>query len=441
MAQRLWILTWGTRETDTSEGTPALFELPGMQTNLCSKNNPNLCPGDGSFNLASTHGEGEGYGVFLPAVQTATPEARARINEVLQVLHKLYRLIMPCCVSKWEWEMMEFNAIDNNVMAFGGLDPGPPACQFNSVSTLNSQSTDKDLSESIGVQGKPHEDDKDDPAGLTLVTILVKLAKGNDPGLFLCGRPGVYIRELDVWIFWTAFKGKDAHCGVAPTADPAAQAAFLAYAQANEIRKATPPQCRVAFVKYPSNSGDTRNTHFAVSPPLHFGNTGAPITHHQNRMTFTADGAVILGDERARSNRLGCEAFFILKNILAYSKLVLNLDVNELLQNTIYSDENGNTHSLEPISHNIEDDKAWAQICLYRRYYCYYKNLTADTATHLSNPTHAKSCQNGRHNFENIRHTQKERHESENIQHMDTSFTKSDTLQWDLSQHPRQTVS
>ncbi|KAJ6600071.1 hypothetical protein B0H10DRAFT_2231094 [Mycena sp. CBHHK59/15] len=107
--------------------------------NLRSKhvNLSKLGDGNGSFNIASTRGEGEGYGMFMPAVQTNVPQAAKIIKEVLEILHKLYRLIMPLCISRFEWDMIEFNALENNVIAFGGLDPGPTSVQLNASSTAN----------------------------------------------------------------------------------------------------------------------------------------------------------------------------------------------------------------------------------------------------------------------------------------------------------------
>ncbi|KAF8198837.1 hypothetical protein K438DRAFT_694634 [Mycena galopus ATCC 62051] len=108
-----------------------------MKTNLRSKHvDPNVPAGDGSFNIASTHGEGEGFGHFGPAVQTDAKEA-APIKSILQILHRLYQLVMPLCISRFEWEFMELNRCKNNVLAFGGLEPGPPSCQVNSSSAAN----------------------------------------------------------------------------------------------------------------------------------------------------------------------------------------------------------------------------------------------------------------------------------------------------------------
>jgi hypothetical protein len=56
----------------------------------------------------------------------------------LQILHRLYRLIIPLCISRFEWDMMEFHGYENNVVTFGGLEPGPTSCQTNSSSSANS---------------------------------------------------------------------------------------------------------------------------------------------------------------------------------------------------------------------------------------------------------------------------------------------------------------
>ncbi|KAJ7440579.1 hypothetical protein FB451DRAFT_1415077 [Mycena latifolia] len=118
-------LIWGIAKTDTDPGVPGIFELTGMHENLRSKPTAvdlnQMVAGDGSYNLASTHGEGEGHGAFMPAVQTNTPQATVIIKEVLQILHQLYRLIMPLCMSRFEWDMMEFNGIENNVIAFANV--------------------------------------------------------------------------------------------------------------------------------------------------------------------------------------------------------------------------------------------------------------------------------------------------------------------------------
>lgn len=104
LVPRLMELTWGVAATETDRGVPGIFDLDGMQRNLRSKhvNLSKLGDGNGSFNIASTRGEGEGHGMFMPAVQTNVPQAAKIIKEVLEILHKLYRLIMPLCISCFE---------------------------------------------------------------------------------------------------------------------------------------------------------------------------------------------------------------------------------------------------------------------------------------------------------------------------------------------------
>lgn len=125
---------------------------------------------DGSFSLGPTVKKGNGPGTFVPAVQASTPEAVSQIEALLQILHRLYRLIMPKCLSAFEWEMINFSKIYNNVMGFGGLDPNGTGMQMN-CSSLGAA-----LKEAIGtIQGEWHVDGNDDHADWTLFTLLLWL--------------------------------------------------------------------------------------------------------------------------------------------------------------------------------------------------------------------------------------------------------------------------
>ncbi|KAJ7328875.1 hypothetical protein DFH08DRAFT_815631 [Mycena albidolilacea] len=225
---RLMELTWGREKSDIDPGVPTIFALPGMQTNLRSKHVSAAVEGDGSYNLASTHGEGEGRGHFAPAVQTDVPPAGDIIKEVLQILHQLYRLIMPLCISHFEWDLMEFHGYENNVLAFGGLEPGPTSCQHNVSSPANvfdidlnglkasepSPSSEEPqpswiidleaflrdvfrksagLDTAIGPQGSPHGDPQDDAFWHTLFAVTFRLPQGSDPGAFLWMRGAIYL--------------------------------------------------------------------------------------------------------------------------------------------------------------------------------------------------------------------------------------------------------
>lgn len=156
-------------ETFGNSERSAIYEIPGLKTNYRS---PKHQPGsyDGSYSLAFTKIEGEGRGHFTVATQVV----HAQRTRVLVLNHQLYRLIMPCCVSKLEWDMMEFNAQDNNVPSFGGSEPGATSLQLN-VSSDRGET----LAEMIGgIQGALHTDQNDYLGSFTLVVMLLRLPPG-----------------------------------------------------------------------------------------------------------------------------------------------------------------------------------------------------------------------------------------------------------------------
>lgn len=119
--------------------------------------------------------KGEGLGTFLPAMQANTPAALSQITTVLTVLHTLFRLIVPKCLSKFEQEITDFHSEFNNVFTFGGLEPGGTSAQMN-VSALGQL-----LSFFIGrVQGSWHSDVSDSICRWTLFTLLLRVG----PGIF-----------------------------------------------------------------------------------------------------------------------------------------------------------------------------------------------------------------------------------------------------------------
>ena len=125
--------------------------------------------------------KGEGLGTFLPAVQANTPTAMSQIATVLVILHSLFRLIMPKCLSKFEQEITDFHSEFNNVFTFGGLEPGGVSAQMN-VSALG-----KLLSFFIGrVQGGWHTDVSDNICRWTLFVLLLRVSPGISCFIFLC---------------------------------------------------------------------------------------------------------------------------------------------------------------------------------------------------------------------------------------------------------------
>ena len=168
-------LTWGcTAHGETPKIAP-IYELPGMKENDRSAKRSNFHEHlhDGSFNLANTVMKGEGLGTFLPAVQANTPTVMSQIATVLSILHKLFRLIMPKCLSKFEQEITDFHSDFNNVFTFGGLEPGGVSAQMN-VSALGEL-----LSFFIGrVQGGWHTDVSDSICRWTMFVLLLRVGPG-----------------------------------------------------------------------------------------------------------------------------------------------------------------------------------------------------------------------------------------------------------------------
>jgi hypothetical protein len=170
-AVRLAKLTWGCKAHNGSPHILRLCRLPGLKRNERSSGlDPNVIQNtrDGSYSLACTVMQGNGQGIVVPAEQVNTVEASEQIATVLQTLHTLYRLLIPKCVSKMEFELSDFHNQLNNVFGFGGLEPNGTSCQFNCSSSLEGE-----LRAHIGMQGGWHTDCLDDPAMYTLFTLLI----------------------------------------------------------------------------------------------------------------------------------------------------------------------------------------------------------------------------------------------------------------------------
>lgn len=206
-AVKLNKLTWGCEPHGQTPAINPIYELPGLKVNDRSSKRADFHhhSKDGSYSLSGTVIKGDGQGTFAPAVQANTTEARVQISAVLQTLYKLYRLIMPKCISKFEMEITDFQSIFNNVFGFGGLGPNGTSVQLN-VSSVNIK-----LGVSLGPQGGIHCDNGDCKCRFTFLTLLYQICPSSDPGPFCLARPGLYIREKDLWIQFLVFKGVDAH--------------------------------------------------------------------------------------------------------------------------------------------------------------------------------------------------------------------------------------
>jgi hypothetical protein len=169
----LYPFLWGRDATNDAPAIKAIHEFVTVH-NQRSGGKEGLY--NRSYNLAGTSSEGQGTSLVMPAIQTSDSQARLHISRVLQIIHKLYRLIMPLCVSKLEWEVIEFHGKLCNLMSFGGWEPGPTACQLN----VSSGSEGGDLVDFLGEQqGAVHVDEKDDPCRWTLIFIFLRIPLGN----------------------------------------------------------------------------------------------------------------------------------------------------------------------------------------------------------------------------------------------------------------------
>ncbi|KAJ7754327.1 hypothetical protein DFH07DRAFT_959776 [Mycena maculata] len=450
LVPRLMELTWGREPSGDDPGLPAIFEHIGMKTNLRSKVvNLSKFKNDGSYNLASTHGEGEGHGHFAPAVQTNTPEAAAAIKEVLRILHRLYRLVIPLCVSRFEWDMMEFNRYENNVVAFGGIEPGPTSCQGNASSAANvfdldlpadgapspihvlpsdgdplpiqvdldlpadgdnsptqvddseqvNESEEVDLKKllrailesagldtALGPQGSPHTDLKDDPLWFTLFVLAFRLPPGSDLGAFLWMRGGIYLRETNEYLFLCSFKAQDIHSGSAPTYIKRLLDAMISLDQAKMLFKRFGIQVRFGYVLYPSLSATTHNVPILYSPTTRFLHSLAD-TREGTRRYYTLHGDTVLGDHRARANRLAHEGAKGVKNYFFQADVDLGLNINQLLGNATYTDEKGAIQKLDPTPIDVENDEAYEMISLYRQYYFWWMEVIGAYSLGITKPT------------------------------------------------------
>ena len=176
-SSQLLELIWGRKDQGKSIIPP--FYVANLKQNLrAGKSNHNGY--NGSHSLAVTKGEGEGVGVGIPALQHASYEDQKQISLMLRLLQRLYRIIMPHSVSRFEMEMIDFNNEDNNVFSFGGFESGNTGLQANVSCGI------EDLFKMIGAkQGAWHCDRNDCRYRFTLLTVAFRLPPGIFFALFI----------------------------------------------------------------------------------------------------------------------------------------------------------------------------------------------------------------------------------------------------------------
>lgn len=178
---QLEVIIWGRPPQGSDPGIPPLYTMEGLERNDRSAKlarpdkegeGPNYT---GSSNLAGTVEKGHGQGKVVPAVQVSYDVARRQISRCLALLSKLYRLVMPYCLSAMEMQLMDFHSIDNNIFTFGGLDPSGTGVQMNVSNSFNGG----DLIAQIGsIQGSWHPDSSDDPTRPTMFVLFLRIPAG-----------------------------------------------------------------------------------------------------------------------------------------------------------------------------------------------------------------------------------------------------------------------
>ncbi len=156
-----------------------LWEL--MKANSRTKNNGNydkkLNPAryDGSYSLASTIGEGQGYGTYQVAAQpelSSNPAAMLRLNIVLLRAAEIAMFTLVHSLTAFEYRILEYFKMRNHVPCFG--DSFFTGCKLNVSSSIC-----KSLFAALGIQGAIHVDWHDEPAGWTVFLLMVELSTGS----------------------------------------------------------------------------------------------------------------------------------------------------------------------------------------------------------------------------------------------------------------------
>lgn len=193
-----------------------------------------------------------------------------------------------------------------------------------------------------------------------------------DPGAFILGRSGLYVREGGVLRIILWFKGRDIHTGHAPSVNPTSWSKFISRIEG--VFDRTDPTNRVMYVCYPSEQGIERTGNMAVTSAPHFGNANITLEHQVMQRNFAVHGMHVLGGQNAYSNRLGRELFYGFFNGLNKCHLKLNIDPDEILQHITYEDDEvvGQETNLLPTPpgfHPVHDRERLSGMRSYYRWY------------------------------------------------------------------------
>ncbi|KAK6995659.1 hypothetical protein R3P38DRAFT_2489699, partial [Favolaschia claudopus] len=297
----------------------------------------------GSYNLASTLLKGNGPGVVLPAAQVDMQDFSAQVSTVLQAASRLRRRLLRKTLSKAEFELLEFNCDDMNVVGFGGLEPTNATGSQLNLSSLG------DLFKNLGIQGSPHADSNDEETARTHFMMAVDLPPNSNPGAFLLARAGLYVREVNCWIIHLVFDGTDIHSGFEPSTLLTREE--LKHWVETELETAWRHSeiSRIGLVSYSMRSAHNRDTYMSMTPSVRFGNCGPELPPKQRFRDYATHGQEILGGQEAWANRMGRELVAQLWNGLQQCNLDLGVDVDTLSQSISFKGPEGNSVQLEPL--------------------------------------------------------------------------------------------
>jgi hypothetical protein len=185
----------------------------------------------------------------------------------------------------------------------------------------------------------------------------------------MLGRFAVYYRETGVLVLYLIFRGNDLHSGFAPTYSTKLHQEWIDKEAVLSLINLVDPQNRAFLVNYPTEVGNSRAASLSVTPPLHFMNQGAPISHKIRQKNFAQHGETILGTPHARYNRLGREIIWAALNAMTIAGLKLSIPSSDLFKMVTFEDS-GNTQSLEPPPFSLDANASYVQKmrCLFAWY-------------------------------------------------------------------------
>ncbi|KAJ7587510.1 hypothetical protein C8J56DRAFT_1050721 [Mycena floridula] len=302
--------------------------------------------------------KGDGLRTVVVANQVKHPEAQAHTERYLQVLQELTMLMMPCSISKHQWEMTTFHLEDNNSFSFGGLQPGPIALQINISSILNA----KGFFEALGaIQSRIHGDDGDDTTMATNFHLIYRLPPFSDPGTFILCRMGSYVEETDSWYLLIVFGGQDQHSPQMPCALSKLDPDWWLHDKT--LVAINTEWCNAQFITHIGNviyvpvQASQQNSRIAVSTQTIFGPEGTTKASDLKGQNYVDDRIHALGELIPHSERISREAVLaFMDTIHSINGTLPGITANNLLQMIEFKDpQSREVYSLHPMTY----DSTW----------------------------------------------------------------------------------